>query len=157
MTASSELETIKENQRRITDVWFLDSGCGKHTTWNPSVFRDLTPVPFRQTFRVANEFRLQATHIGNIGSPSNRLFIAGAFLVPELRCDLVSVGQLCKQGARLTFSSSGCTIEDSTGRVVGRRHRTGNIFILDELNMSRPEGMRSYLSNNYLIFDVTSY
>lgn len=130
-------------------VWFIDSGCGHHMTWNPSLFQNLTPIPFSPNFQAANGSPLRATHIGDIGSFSNKLFIPNTFLVPDLKCNLLSVGQLCNYGASFIFSSSGCIIEDSTGHVVGRGRKVGDHFILDELHMFRPQGMHSTLLNNY--------
>ena len=76
--------------------------------------------------------------------PQNHsLTLSNAFFVPKLSANLLSVGQLVDQGCFITFSSSGCTIQDQqTGKVIGTRHKQGRLFLLD----NRP---RSLLASSF--------
>jgi hypothetical protein len=77
---------------------------------------------------------MPVTHKGSI-SLSN-LSLPYTYLIPKLSFNLISVGQLCDLGYELTFSSSGCRVQDPrTGQLIGTGCKTGRLFELTKLHV----------------------
>ena len=90
---------VELNQSRKEDVWLLDSGCSNHMCGNKLWFSDLDEE-FRQSVKLGNNSKMTVLGKGNI-----RMQVAGVtqvitdvFYIPELRNNLLSVGQLQEKG-----------------------------------------------------------
>jgi hypothetical protein len=76
--------------------------------------------------------------VGSVVTP--HLSLPNVYLIPNLKLNLASVGQLCDSGDYLViFSSSFCCVHDlQSKKLIGTGHRENGLYILDELKVSVP-------------------
>ncbi|XP_024200681.1 uncharacterized protein LOC112204028 [Rosa chinensis] len=86
---------VELHNSKREEVWFLDSGCSNHMSGNKSWFLDLNEK-FRHSVKLGNNSRMAVMGKGNI-----KLQVGGitqvfseVYYIPELRNNLLSVGQL---------------------------------------------------------------
>jgi hypothetical protein len=84
---------LYENNRE--DAWFLDSGCSNHMCGDKAMFCELNEE-FRQLVKLGNNTRMTMLGKGKV-----KLYLDGVhhivtdvFYVPELKNNLLSIGQL---------------------------------------------------------------
>ena len=77
------------------DTWFLDLGCSNHMCGKKEYFSDFD-VTFRDFVKLSNNSSMVVLGKGNIRLQVNRIaqIITGVFYVPELKNNLLSIGQL---------------------------------------------------------------
>ncbi|XP_075649764.1 uncharacterized protein LOC142620250 [Castanea sativa] len=102
---------VELNQSRREDVWFLDSGCSNHMCANKEWFLDLDEE-FRHSVKLGNNSKMVV-----LGKDNIRLQIAGVtqvitdvFYIPELKNNLLSVGQLQERGVAILIQHGVCRI-----------------------------------------------
>ncbi|XP_022950378.1 uncharacterized protein LOC111453493 [Cucurbita moschata] len=89
--------------------WYLDSGCSRHMTGNPSKFVNLSKKDGGLvTFGDNKKGKIIGK--GTIGNDSCTL-IENVLLVDGLNHDLLSISQLCDKGFRVVFDKNNCIIE----------------------------------------------
>ena len=100
-----------QSDEEVEDVWFLDSGCSNHMCANKQWFSNLDEE-FRQSVKLGNNSALDVLGKGNV-----RLQIAGVtqiitdvFYVPELRNNLLSIGQLQEKGVVFFIQQGVCKV-----------------------------------------------
>jgi hypothetical protein len=119
----------------LEDNWVVDSGCTSHSSCRKSVF---LPGSLR-TYNgpPVNGFggsRQQPTMIGTaiVACDSNErrelLTLSDTLYHPNAGCNLISISQLRKKGAKLGFSNEGITIERA-GKVLTADERYGLYFL----------------------------
>ena len=71
-------------------------------------------------------------HIGDVtlNNHDNKGYMKDVLHVPTITKNLVSVGQIVKQGMQVRFNQEGCFIEDK-GQLIAHARREGCMFILD--------------------------
>ena len=86
---------VEEQQISTAEVWFLDSGCSNHMCGKKELFSDLDET-FRETVKLGNNSCLTVMGKGNIWIRvnENTQVFTGVFYVPELKSNLLSIGQL---------------------------------------------------------------
>ncbi|KAF3653356.1 hypothetical protein FXO38_15678 [Capsicum annuum] len=113
----------------INSTWHLDSGASNHMTGNLSQFSSLSSGVSKHFIHTANGHTLSSSGIGSIGNLSNVLY------VPNLKANLVSVGQLVDQNCVVKFSPNGCVVQNlKTGMTMATGHRFGRIFLLESVH-----------------------
>lgn len=102
-------EELHEDKR--SDVWFLDSGCSNHMCGNQGMFSSLDTT-FSHTVKLGNNTKMKV-----IGKGVVKLVLKGisyvigdVYCVPELKNNLLSVGQLQEKGLGLLFKDGVCSI-----------------------------------------------
>ncbi|KAM6587307.1 hypothetical protein CsatA_009912 [Cannabis sativa] len=119
-----------ESTRKSQSLWFLDSGCSKHMTGDPSRFSSFKSKESGfVTFGDNSKGKILGIgDIGNIYSPC----IKNVLLVDNLKHNLLSISQLCDIGFRVVFESSKCSIENvSTNEVIFLGVRKDNVYVID--------------------------
>lgn len=83
------------NQAKNEDLWFLDSGCSNHMCGKKDFFSNLNTY-FRDSVKLGNNSSLSALGKGNIRLQVHGVahIITDVFYVPELKSNLLSIGQL---------------------------------------------------------------
>ena len=83
--------TIKSHD----DQWFLDSGCSNHICGNKFSFSDLDES-YHDSVKLGNNTSMVVLGKGNIRLQVNSKahIVTDVFFVPELRNNLLSIGQL---------------------------------------------------------------
>uniref|UniRef100_A0A2N9GIX8 Integrase catalytic domain-containing protein n=1 Tax=Fagus sylvatica TaxID=28930 RepID=A0A2N9GIX8_FAGSY len=123
---------VELNQSRREDVWFLDSGCSNHMCANKEWFSDLDEE-FRESVKLGNNSKMAVLGKGNI-----RLQIAGVtqvitdvFYIPELKNNLLSVGQLQERGVALLIQHGVCRVyHPKKGLIMQTAMSANRMFIL---------------------------
>ena len=113
--------------------WYFDSACCNHMTSSSHVFSTLSTRDHTH-IHTADGSLMEVSHKGPISLPS--LTMPDTYLIPKLNFNLISVGQLCDLGYTLTFSSTGCSVQDPrTGQVIGNGRKVGRMFELTTLHV----------------------
>ena len=60
--------------------------------------------------QTANGSHMHVNAVGQVSTSS--ISLSDTFHIPNLTLNLISVGQLCELGLTITFSSSGCHVQD---------------------------------------------
>uniref|UniRef100_A0A2N9FY74 Integrase catalytic domain-containing protein n=1 Tax=Fagus sylvatica TaxID=28930 RepID=A0A2N9FY74_FAGSY len=123
---------VELNQSRREDVWFLDSGCSNHMCANKEWFSDLDEE-FRESVKLGNNSKMAVLGKGNI-----RLQIAGVtqvitdvFYIPELKNNLLSIGQLQERGVALLIQHGVCRVyHPKKGLIMQTAMSANRMFIL---------------------------
>ncbi|XP_020678606.2 uncharacterized protein LOC110096826 [Dendrobium catenatum] len=109
------------------DVWFIDSGCSNHMTGNRRLFVTLDNS-IQSEVRTGDDNKLFVEGKGDIlvQTRKGEKKISDVFYVPNLKHNLLSVGQLNQKGYVLMFSLNTCTIKDKHGFLVAKVKVTPN-------------------------------
>lgn len=93
------------------DTWYLDSGCSNHMSGNKIWFSELDES-FKKSVRLGNDARLKVEGKGSIKVKMNGEVhtIVDVFYVPELKNNLLSIGQLQERGLAVLFDEGYCRI-----------------------------------------------
>ncbi|GJU34158.1 retrovirus-related pol polyprotein from transposon TNT 1-94 [Tanacetum coccineum] len=108
------------------DEWIKDSGCSKHMTINRKLF---------STYKAYNEgnvifgSNLHGNIIGKGTISNDSLNIDNVEHVDNLRFNLLSVGQICDNKCRVTFSEHDSEITKD-GKVIGRGIRKKGLYVM---------------------------
>jgi hypothetical protein len=114
--------------------WYFDSACCNHMTSTSHLFSSLSKNDIIRSIHTADGSLMHVSHTGSI-SLSN-LSLPNTYLIPKLNFNLISIGQLCDLGYEITFSSSGCHVQDpQTGQLIGTGRKIGRLYELIELHV----------------------
>nr|KYP31141.1 hypothetical protein KK1_048850 [Cajanus cajan] len=130
LMAGADQDTI-ECLRAKSLLWYLDSGCSRHMTGEPSKFSSmkLKNEGF-VTYGDNNKGRILGH--GNIGNSSSLTLIENVLLVEGLKHNLLSISQLCDKGFKIEFDNTCFLICDKKTkeiRFIGKI--IDNIYMLD--------------------------
>ena len=122
------------------NAWYFDSGCCHHMTSNSQPFSSISSTSFASPIHTADGSPMNVSHNGSVSMPN--LTLPDTFLIPQLNFNLISVGQLVDLGYDLTFSSSGCQVQDrTTKKVIGTGCKVGRLFQLDTLHVPQTQNI----------------
>jgi len=126
----SLLEVPKQGGDRLSGMvtWMFGSGTSCHMTGNAKELhnvKQIIPVPIG----LPNGTHIMASHRG-ILSLENELHLAYVLYVHTLKCNLISIAQLCKDmHCTVTFSDYVCISQDHTIRTpIGAGEQCGGIY-----------------------------
>ncbi|KAH7541833.1 hypothetical protein FEM48_Zijuj02G0009500 [Ziziphus jujuba var. spinosa] len=109
-------------------VCYIDSGASNHMVSFPKSLVNVKPSLGNLEIQTANGDKLPVKVIGDI---PHSLPLNNVFLVPHLTSNLLSVGQLVDENCKVSFSPSGCIVQDqTTGKVIGMGPKCGRLFPL---------------------------
>lgn len=128
-----------EEEEVEKSVWFVDSGCSNHMSGTKSLFRDLDETQKRK-ISLGDNKKIQVEGRGTVAMKINSgkiKLINNVLFSPDLAHNLLSVGQLMKNGHSILFDDGVCLIkEKKTGYVVAKVHMTKNfMFPLQPLDI----------------------
>ncbi|KAH0683551.1 hypothetical protein KY290_022175 [Solanum tuberosum] len=122
---SSALSASSGTSNSIKSTWHLDSGASNHMTGDLSQFSSLYDDVSKYVIHTANRHTLPASGIGSVGNLSNILY------VPNLKANLVSVGQLVDQNCVVKFSPNDCVVQNlKIEMTIAKGRRVGRMFLL---------------------------
>ena len=118
------------------DVWFVDSGTSNHMTSHEDWFWDLRKPEQPGYVETGDDTIHPIQHIVNVPfeEEGNQIYIKNVLHVPTIKKNLISVGQIVKQGMQVRFNDGGCFIKKED-RPNARDWREGQMFILDSHEM----------------------
>jgi len=118
---------IEHQGSSIEEVWFLDSGCSNHMSGNEEWFTDLNKN-FKNTVKLGNDSRLTVTGKGNVRMKVNGVtqVITDVYYVPELKSNLLSVGQIQEKGLTILIKDNVCKVFHSRRGLIMQSEMSGN-------------------------------
>jgi hypothetical protein len=108
----------------------MDSGCSRHMTGNKKWFSSLTPLSHKEyvTFGDDKKGKVLGTDVIKV----NDCFILNdVALMDRLRCNLLSVSQLCDADLSVLFRKTDSHVLDSSGKRVCGIYHIENVFQAD--------------------------
>ncbi|GKB06021.1 retrovirus-related pol polyprotein from transposon TNT 1-94, partial [Tanacetum coccineum] len=108
------------------DEWIKDSGCSKHMTGNRKLFSSYKAYNGGNVIFGSN---LRGNIIGKGTISNDSLKIDNVELVDNLRFNLLSVGQICDNKCKVTFSEHDSEITKD-GKVIGRGIRKKGLYVM---------------------------
>lgn len=116
---------IKHDEKE--EMWFLDSGCSNHMSGNKKWFSDLDES-FRHTVKLGNDSRMAVIGKGNVRMRVNGFtqVISNVYYIPELKNNLLSIGQLQDKGLSILIQHGKCMIYHPTKGLIMETIMSGN-------------------------------
>lgn len=108
-------------EESLEDVWYIDSGCSNHMTGNKNCFVNFDESVQREV-KTGDNKRLIVKGCGDIPirTKQGTNYISNVYYVPDLKHNLLSVGQLTRKGHHVNFKDDFCVIKDKNGDLVAR-------------------------------------
>lgn len=114
------------------EIWFLDSGCSNHMCGNKVLFAEIDES-FQHTVKLGNNTRMEVSGKGNVKLEVNGVncVIGDVFYVPELKNNLLSIGQLQERGLAIFIQSGKCRIyHPQKGLIIQSEMSANRMFVL---------------------------
>ena len=108
------------NKELESYVWYVDKGFSNHMCGSKSLFSSLNE-DFNSTVSFGDFSTVEIMGKGDIKIITKNGFvetISNVFYVPDLKSNLLSVGQLQEKGYIITIQNGACEINDPSGGVV---------------------------------------
>ncbi|CAL9003641.1 unnamed protein product [Prunus brigantina] len=102
---------VNSNEAAMEHIWFLDSGCSNHMCGKRNMFFDLDSS-FRESVKLGNDSSITVQGKGKIRIEVNGFVhvITEVFYVPDLKNNLLSIGQLQEKGLAVLIQHGRCKI-----------------------------------------------
>ena len=127
---------VDMNKANGEDMWFLDSGCNNHMCGKKEYFSDFDGS-FRDSVKMGNNSSMLVMGKGNIRLQVNGKvqIITGVFYVPELKNNLLSIGQLQEKGLNILFQGKKCKVfHPKKGLIMETKMALNQMFILHAIS-----------------------
>ncbi|XP_073153685.1 uncharacterized protein [Henckelia pumila] len=97
---------VDMNKANNEDLWFFDSGCSNHMCGKMEYFSEMDEN-FRDSVTLGNNSSMAVLGKGNVRLQVHGVahIITGVFYVPDLKSNLLSIGQLQEKGAYYSVST----------------------------------------------------
>ncbi|GAU13723.1 hypothetical protein TSUD_348270 [Trifolium subterraneum] len=113
-------------------VWFLDSGCSNHMIGTKEWLFNFDDK-FRETVKIGDNSTMQVMGKGNV-----KLYLAGqvtvisdVYYLPDLKNNLLSIGQLQQKNLTIVFSKDVCKIfHEGKGLIVTTQMTVNRMYII---------------------------
>ena len=129
---------VDDEKKNKEDLWYLGSGCSNHMCGKKDCFSDLD-ASFRESVKLGNNSSMAVYGKGNIRLQVNGVvqIITGVFYVPELKNNLLSIGQFQQKGLTIVFQHGKCKIfHPERGLIMESRMSSNKMFAV--LAVSQP-------------------
>lgn len=117
---------LSGNASSLFPTWYLDLGATNHMTSSPTTLPNIVPYSDNLIAQTTDGENLS---IATIGDASGLLPLINVFMSPRLTTNLVSDGQLIENNRTVSFSTSGCVVQDQkSGEVLVMWPRREDFF-----------------------------
>ena len=126
MTHSGKQDAVKKK------VWFLDSGCSNHMSGDQDVFSSMD-TKFKHSVKLGNNMKMEVVGKGNVKLVLNNkaYIITDLYYVPELKNNLISLGQLQEKKVTIIIQHGACKIyHEEKGLITESRMSVNRMFVL---------------------------
>ena len=129
------VQALTGGRKRETESngWIIDSGASVHMCKDKSMFTG-EPIALRKRVlvRIGDGTTLVGTHVGNIVLElgDKRLRLEKVLFVPQLKCNLFSIGSCTKLGHSVHFKRDEVELLRSDGSLFGTGYREGDLWWL---------------------------
>ena len=113
-------------------TWFLDSGCSNHMCWHKEFFSEMDES-FRKFVKLGNNSSIDVVGKGKVHLQINQLsqIITEVFYIPELKNNILNIGQLQEKGLGIVFRNNTCRVyHPERGLILETRMSLNRMFIL---------------------------
>ncbi|RDX94097.1 hypothetical protein CR513_23570, partial [Mucuna pruriens] len=120
------------NKTNEEAVWFLDSGCSNQMCGKNEYFSNLDES-YKDSVKLGNNSSMAVTGKGNIRLNMNDKthIVTEVFFVPELKNNLLSIGQLQEKGLSILFQHGKCKVfHPENGLIMKTRISLNRMFML---------------------------
>ena len=127
---------VNMNKANGEDMWFIDLGCSNHMCGKKEYFSDFDGS-FRDSVKLGNNSSMVVMGKGNVQLQVNgrAQIIAGVFYVPELKNNLLSIGQLQEKGLNILFQGKKCKVFHlEKGLIIEKKMASNRMFILHAIS-----------------------
>ena len=131
---------VASHRSATLDNWAIDSGASHNYCNNLGNFRQDSVTETNMIIRLGDKSQAQAIKKGAIHLSGVDI---EAFLVPDFRISLLSVGQLDFYGYTTTFRSGICSIANTNGRIVLSATLKQGLYILSSDGSAHISEIRS--------------
>ena len=114
------------------DAWFIDSGCSNHMSDDQTMFNELDEK-FRHSVKLGNNTKMDVMGKGSVKLLLNGVnhIIAEVYYIPELRNNLLSIGQLQERGLAILIKEGMFKIfHPEKGLIIQTNMSANRMFIL---------------------------
>jgi hypothetical protein len=135
MSASSSTGQLPHSTSGMShSEWVLDSGASHHMSPDSSSFTFVSPLS-SIPIMTADDTLMPLAGVGSVVTP--HLSLPNVYLIPKLKLNLASVGQICDSSDYLVmFSGFFCCVQDlQSQKLIGTGRRENGLYILDELKV----------------------
>lgn len=114
--------------------WIIDSGASRHITGFAHFLINYSPIKGKSNVYIPDGSSATATHIGEVNL-GGIFHLKNVLYIPNFKCNLISVSQLCKElNCDVLFSSNLCVIQDRTSRrMIGQGELQGGVYQLQRV------------------------
>ncbi|TFY53550.1 hypothetical protein EVJ58_g9393 [Rhodofomes roseus] len=118
--------------------WIVDSGASSPMSSQREWFLNYSPLASPKRVWLGDKRYILAIGIGQValtadlGNGKKRTaLLQGVYHVPDLNGNLLSVSHLTKRGYSVSFTTSGCRIQNTEGQLIGTAHDKDNLYVFD--------------------------
>lgn len=131
---------VESHEVKQNDAWFLDSGCSNHMCGNRGMFTNLDES-FLHSVKLGNNSRMNVVGKGNVKLLLNGVnhVVHEVYYVPELKNNLLSIGQLQERGLAILIKGGVCKVyHPMKGLIIQTVMSVNRMFILLASSDSSP-------------------
>ncbi|XP_038697231.1 uncharacterized protein LOC119994965 [Tripterygium wilfordii] len=114
--------------------WYLDSGCSRHMTGNPTMFTTFTKKKHGGNITFGDNSKGRILGNGSVGNSS--FAIDGVLYVSGLSFNLISISQLADKGFVVKFKKDKYLIKNKLKELVVAGSISGNVYVIDFESLS---------------------
>ncbi|KAK0574745.1 hypothetical protein LWI29_028369 [Acer saccharum] len=144
VTATAVRRLSNDGKCASSSLWYIDSMVSNHMTSSLAPFANVKPYVGNMQIRTVNGETLPIKSVGDI---PYTLPLTNVFHALDLTSFLIFVGQLVDENCNVSFSKSGCVVQDQdSGKVIGKGPKCGRLFSLSLPNYPRNKNLFSFFS-----------
>ena len=116
----------------MTEEWFLNFGCSNHMNGSKGWFSELDEN-FRHAIKLGNDTRIVVMGKGSVWLNVNGVthVISHVYYVPELKNNLLSIGQLQEKGLSILIQNRKCKVSHpERGQILEIEMKGNKMFVL---------------------------
>ncbi|CAJ2668206.1 unnamed protein product [Trifolium pratense] len=114
------------------EIWFLDSGCSNHMVGKKEWLFEFDSE-FRETVKLGDNSRMQVMGKGNLRLQIGGIVqvITSVYYLPELKNNLLSIGQLQQKNLTIVFSNNNCKVyHESRGLLMSTEMSANRMYMI---------------------------
>ncbi|XP_018465591.2 uncharacterized protein LOC108837003 [Raphanus sativus] len=119
-----EFESNSDNDK----IWYLDNGASNHMTGNLKYFNSLDDT-ITGKVRFGDDSRIDIKGKGSIlfvSQDGRKKMLANVYFIPELRSNIISLGQATESGCDVRMRGDHLTLHDKDGNLIVKASRSRN-------------------------------
>lgn len=141
-----EFESSTDGDR----VWYLDNGASNHMTGNKGYFKYLDETVSGKV-RFGDDSRINIRGKGSIlfiSQDGEKKLLADVYYIPNLRSNIISLGQATEAGCDIRMVGDKLTLHDKDGKLIVRATRARNRLYKVIMEASVPKCLQVSTQNN---------